>query len=75
MQIGELMRGAASGIIVESKSPSFSKGDHAYGFFGWQEYWVGPARVATKIPQGVSDADFVGLLGVTGLTAYVCVRT
>ncbi|BEJ13693.1 hypothetical protein CspHIS471_0308670 [Cutaneotrichosporon sp. HIS471] len=47
-------------------------GDLVHGILGWQEYWVGPARVLEPrpTPEGMEDIDHLGLLGVSGMTAY-----
>src|SRR5579862_8111526 len=38
VQIGEIMRGLAIGIVEESNHPKFAPGDRVQGMFGWQEY-------------------------------------
>jgi NADPH-dependent curcumin reductase CurA len=72
VQIGEVMRAAAVGEIVESKHPDFAPGELVQGLFGWQEYAVLPgAMVAqSRIPAGVPPTWALGVIGITGLTAY-----
>lgn len=72
VQIGETMRASGLGRVVESKSPNFKAGDLVYGTFGWQEYWLGPGKHLEhrETPRGAKDIDHLGLLGVSGMTAY-----
>jgi NADPH-dependent curcumin reductase CurA len=73
VQIGEVMRASAVGGVVESKHPGFAKGDLVQGLFGWQEYALLPAAMLgpnAKIPAGVPPTWPLGVLGITGLTAY-----
>jgi NADPH-dependent curcumin reductase CurA len=73
VQIGEVMRGQTTARIVESNNPDYEPGDLVLGTFGWQDYAVsdgaGPMG-ATKLPPGVSPTLPLGVLGLTGLTAY-----
>ena len=71
--IGEVMRAASVGEVVESRHPDFSAGDLVQGAFGWQDYALSdgggfiPPRV---IPAGTPPALALSLFGITGLTAY-----
>src|SRR5262245_40077658 len=68
--LGEVMRGAAVGQVIESNDASFPVGSHVSGFFGWQEYAIaGPGR-AMPIAAGTPLTWPIGVLGITGLTAY-----
>ncbi len=72
--IGEVMRGATVGQVVESNRPDLVPGDVVSTFdVGWQEYGViGAASLAppNKVPDGVPPTLMLGVLGITGLTAY-----
>jgi len=71
--IGEVMRASAVGQVVESKHPDFAKGDLVQGLFGWQEYALLPGTMIgthAKIPPGTPPTWPLGVLGITGLTAY-----
>lgn len=72
VQIGETMRASGLGRVVKSNSPDYQPGDLAYGTFGWQEYWQGPTKQIEPrhTPKGAQDVDHLGLLGVSGMTAY-----
>jgi hypothetical protein len=77
VKIGEVMRGISIGKVVASKAPSFSVGDYASVMSGWTELSVAAAdgsdgRRLTKIntPENGRITDSMGVLGMTGLTAY-----
>ncbi len=72
--LGEVMKGSAAGQVVESKNDNFKVGDIVQGFGGWQDYFVSGAdspMPVSKLPQGVTPEMALGVLGVTGLTAYI----
>jgi NADPH-dependent curcumin reductase CurA len=72
IQIGEVMRAGAVGEVIESRNPGFAVGDMVQGLFGWQEYVnAGRGMVqGQKIPPGTPPTWPLGVLGITGLTAY-----
>ena len=73
--IGEVMRSGGFAEIIESRHAQFKKGDKIVGLTGLQEYVVidgsrnFPFQKVPSIPF-VSDTLFLGVLGMTGLTAY-----
>jgi NADPH-dependent curcumin reductase CurA len=70
-QIGEPMEGGAVGEVVESKAEGFGPGDLVMHMGGWRDEAVVPARTANKLPNlGAQPQHFLGILGVTGATAY-----
>ncbi|SNX86028.1 related to endo-polygalacturonase [Melanopsichium pennsylvanicum] len=72
VQIGEVMRAGAVGVVVASKYAGLSKGDHVSGTLGWQQYARVPGKSVEKrqIKQGGSVLDYLGPLGMSGQTAY-----
>jgi NADPH-dependent curcumin reductase CurA len=70
------MRAVGFAEIVESRTPEFKKGDKVVGLTGLQEYTVidpsEKARAFQKMPgiPFLSDSAFLGVLGITGLTAF-----
>jgi NADPH-dependent curcumin reductase CurA len=75
VQIGEVMRSSGLAEIVESRHPEFKKGDKVIGLTGLQDFVViaGKERgYFQKVPSipFVSDASFLGIFGINGLTAY-----
>lgn len=70
-QVGEPMDGGAIGEVVESNAEGFAPGDLVQHMAGWRDEAVVPARTANKLPNlGVPPERFLGVLGVTGITAY-----
>lgn len=72
VQIDEVMRGAVVARVLASKSPKFSAGDIVTGEPGWTELAVVNAKhlAKTQIPANGRATDALGVLGLTGLTAY-----
>ena len=72
--IGEVVRAGGIGRVVASRNSRYPEGALVQGLFGWQDYPVlsdaAPAFVMPEVP-GVSPSAFLGVLGMTGLTAYV----
>src|SRR6476619_6577894 len=70
-QVGEPMDGGAIAEVIESKAEGFAPGDLIQHMAGWRDEAVIPARTAQKLPNiGVPPEQFLGILGVTGMTAY-----
>src|SRR6266576_1604354 len=71
--IGEVMRAAGLGRVVESKHPAYQVGQLVVGLLGWQE-WVVASEGTMLLPvpelPGVSTSAMLGVLGSTGLTAW-----
>src|SRR5262245_26366261 len=74
VKIGEVMRAGSVGQVVESNAPAYKKGDLVQSTGGWQDFYVSsPGRSPlglAKLPPGVTPTQALGVLGVTGLTAY-----
>src|SRR5688572_878556 len=68
--IGEVMRAGAVGQVIESNDPTFPVGSTVSGMFGWQEYALAGRGRATAIAPGIPLTWPLGVLGITGLTAY-----
>jgi NADPH-dependent curcumin reductase CurA len=71
VQIGELMRGLAVGVVEQSRHPKFAVGDIVQGMFGWQEYLQCDGAGVTKLPPSPLPLEAnLGLFGLAGMTAY-----
>jgi NADPH-dependent curcumin reductase CurA len=72
-QLGEPMEGGAIGSVIESRSPDLAEGDLILHMLGWRDEAVLPARHAQKVSAvaGLSPSAYLGVLGMTALTAYV----
>lgn len=70
-QLGEPLEGGAIGEVVESNAGGLKPGDLVQHMAGWRDEAVVQARAVNKLPQlGVSPEQFLGVLGITGATAY-----
>ena len=67
--IGEVIRSAGAGEVLESRNPRYPVGMRVFGMPGWQEYAV--LNGGVPIPEGVTYEQALSVFGVTGLTAYV----
>jgi NADPH-dependent curcumin reductase CurA len=71
----ELNKPITSGCIarvIESKHDSFHKGDHVSGMMAWKKRQVSDGKGLLKIdPDQAPLSAFLGVLGLTGLTAYL----
>jgi len=77
VQIGETMRALGLGRVVESKHPDYEEGQLVQGLTGWTENFVASdAAPLQRVPEieGVSPSFYLGVLGMTGLTAWVGMR-
>ncbi|KAH9014147.1 hypothetical protein EDB83DRAFT_277976 [Lactarius deliciosus] len=73
VQIGEVMRAAGLATVVEvGEGSKLQPGDVVQCMPGWREFVVLKEKEAQKleIPPGAQPLDFLGPLGMGGLTAY-----
>jgi NADPH-dependent curcumin reductase CurA len=73
--IGEVMRGFGFAEVLESRHSQYKKGDKLVGLTGLQDYVLieGTEKsLFQKVPPVpfLSDTAFLGVLGITGITAY-----
>ncbi len=74
--LGEAMQGGAVGTVVQSNDPGYAVGDQVVSMFGWREAYNAPAKLPgmalMKVPPvGLAPELFLGVLGITGFTAYL----
>ncbi|BBY21935.1 hypothetical protein MSTO_21400 [Mycobacterium stomatepiae] len=71
VEIGEVMRAAGIGRVIESRHPDFAVGDETYGTFGVQRYALSDGAGVTRVDTTLAPAPVhLGALGISGLTAY-----
>jgi len=75
VKIGETMRAGGIGTVIKTAGGEVGKfkvGDLVYGSPGWAEYAVLKEKDLEKIelPSGSETLDYLGPLGMTGMTAY-----
>jgi NADPH-dependent curcumin reductase len=69
--IGEPVRSAGAGRVIESRNPGLPVGTNVLGLTGWQEYVVaGPDTMVQALPEGIDLTDALSIYGTTGVTAY-----
>lgn len=73
--IGEVMRAIGLGRVMASRHPGYPEGRRVTGLLGWQEWAVvsDATPVLRLVPEiaGVPPTAHLGVLGSTGLTAWV----
>jgi NADPH-dependent curcumin reductase CurA len=71
--LGEVMRAASVGQVVETRRSDSRPGELVQGFFGWQDYVATDGKglmPMRRLPPGVPPNLALSLLGITGPTAY-----
>ncbi|HEY6132975.1 MAG TPA: NADP-dependent oxidoreductase [Rubrivivax sp.] len=74
--IGEVMRAGGIGVVVASKNPAFSVGDHVTGGPGVQEYCLVPGDQIKRSGLEIIDlrlgsvTQWLNVLGMPGMTGY-----
>lgn len=76
LPLGAVMRAMAVGRVAESRHPDFEVGEYLYGWFGWQDYWIGGAEGLLRRvdPSQAPLSAGAGLLGINGLTAWLALH-
>ena len=69
-QTGVVMRGSAVARVAASNDASVAVGDIVSCGAGWQDYSVHAASAVERIDYDGDPADYLGVLGGTGMTAY-----
>ena len=73
MQIGDVMTGESTGIVIQSTSPDWKVGDRVAAHLGWQSYIVAdgdePRLMRVNLDNGSLSAH-LGVVGMPGRTAY-----
>jgi NADPH-dependent curcumin reductase CurA len=71
VEVGDVMRAGAVGLVTASAHRDYAVGDYVYGSFGVQEYALSDGRGVSKIDTALAEpSTYLGALGMTGLTAY-----
>jgi NADPH-dependent curcumin reductase CurA len=71
IRLGDVVRAAGLGQVVESRDDAYKVGDLVMGMPGWQDYWtVTGEDGAQVVPPGIPAEDLLSIYGGTGVTAY-----
>ncbi len=68
--IGEPIRSAGVGTIVESRNSRYPVGASVFGTVGWQQYAIAESGYRV-LPEWMSPEQALGVYGITSVTAYV----
>ena len=68
--IGEVVRSGGIAEVLESNTPAYEPGQLLFGLTGWQEYVTAAEGAMQPLPAGVPPQKALGVLGLTGMTAY-----
>jgi NADPH-dependent curcumin reductase len=72
IQIDDVIRAGGIGEVVESRSDAYPLGQMLFGMTGWQDYVIADSgtRAMQPVPAEVPPPIALGVLGLTGVTAY-----
>ncbi|MHA7125564.1 NADP-dependent oxidoreductase [Janibacter indicus] len=71
-EIDAPLDGGAVGEVIASRSDDVAVGQHVLHGLGWREHAVLPAKAVRVVDTDAAPAStYLGVLGLTGLTAYV----
>ena len=69
---GDVMDGAAVGIVEQSENPAFPVGMAVGSYMGWRSHFVSDGAGLAPVPASdVPLSWHLGLLGLTGVTAWL----
>lgn len=69
--IDEVIRAGGVGEVIASQHPRYPVGTQVMGTFGVQEYAVSDGTAVTRVdPKLGTPSMYLGVLGLTGMTAY-----
>ncbi len=71
-ELGEVIDGQAVGRVVASRHAGFAEGDWVLSMLGWREHGIADGDGLRKLdPELAPPSTALGVLGMTGLTAWV----
>jgi NADPH-dependent curcumin reductase CurA len=71
VEVGDVMRAGAVGLVLASEHSGFAVGEHVYSAFGVQEYALSDGLGVVKVDPALAPLPcYLGTLGMTGMTAY-----
>ena len=69
-RLGAVMDGGAVGRVIASRADGVAVGDAVLHGLGWREYATVDATAAVVVDPALPLQSYLGVLGMTGLTAY-----
>ena len=75
IEIGEVMRAFGIARVLDSRAEGFAPGGLVQARVGWQSHPTVPAAEVERLDLDLgTPEDWIGLIGITGLTAYFGMR-
>lgn len=71
LQPGEVLGGAAAGVVIQSRDPAMPVGTRVLSQMAWRSHFVSPAAELTPIEGDAPAHWHLGFLGLTGITAWL----
>ncbi|WP_421384892.1 NADP-dependent oxidoreductase [Bacillus salacetis] len=70
-KVGEPLHGGVISKVVKSNSGLFKEGEFVIGMLPWQEYSLASEKEVRRVDPSIAPlSSYLGILGMTGLTAY-----
>lgn len=70
--LNEAMEGGCVGRVEVSRNDDFPDGSYVLANYGWRDRWISDGEGVTRInPELAEVKDYLSVLGLTGMTAYV----
>lgn len=71
-QVGDMLEGAAIGVVEQSDVPAMPVGTVVRSNMGWRSHFAAPADLVEPVEPGAAPISWhLGLLGLTGITAWM----
>jgi NADPH-dependent curcumin reductase CurA len=67
--LGDVMRSAGLGEVIESNHADFKVGDRVMGMMGWTEYYLGSGEGLRTVQEGLDAEMALSIFALPGLTA------
>lgn len=70
-RLGKALDGGAIGEVIISRDAAYAPGDLVFSHYGWREAFTAKAERLKPVSRTLPASAYLGLAGVTGMTAYV----
>ena len=75
-QLNEPLESMIFAEVVESRNNNFKEGEYVSGMLKWQQFQISKGNGINKVdPDQTHLSAYLGVLGLTGLTAYLGLET
>lgn len=71
-EIDKPLEGGCIGEVVQSRHPGFNEGQFVLGQMGWRQFWKSDGQGVQVVDPDLAPLQaYLGVLGMTGMTAWV----